>query len=58
MLITPIMRDMAEAYMELLIINEKDNEGWLSSALVGHTIGNKLEQIVRGEGELLKQAGD
>jgi hypothetical protein len=44
--------------MELLIINEKDNEGWLSSALVGHTIGNKLEQIVRGEGELLKQAGD
>jgi hypothetical protein len=56
-LITPIMRDMAEAYMELLIINEKDNEGWLSSALVGHTIGNKLEQIIRGEGEILKQAG-
>jgi hypothetical protein len=56
-LIVPIMRDMAEAYMEMRIINEKDNEGWLSSSLVGHTIGGKLEQIVRGEGEILKQAG-
>jgi hypothetical protein len=55
--ITPIMREMAEAYMEMLTINEKDKEGWLSSALVGHTIGNKLEQILRGEGEILKQAG-
>jgi hypothetical protein len=56
-LITPIMRDMAEAFMDMAIINEKDKEGWLSSAVVGHTIGNKHEQILRGEGELLKQAG-
>jgi hypothetical protein len=50
-------RDDITRFDGMAIINENDKEGWLSSAVVGHTIGNKHEQILRGEGELLKQAG-
>jgi hypothetical protein len=55
--ITPIIIEMAEVYMGMLTINARDNEGWLSSALVGHTTGDKLDPITTGEGEILKQAG-
>jgi hypothetical protein len=55
--ITPILREMACAYHDLRTLNEKDKEGWLSSTLVGHTLGNKLEPIARGEGVVLKHAG-
>jgi hypothetical protein len=40
----------------MCIVNENDKEGWLSSALVRHTLGNKLEPITRGEGLILKHA--
>jgi hypothetical protein len=55
--ITPILKEMASAYHDLCILNEKDKEGWLSSALVGHSLGNKLEPITRGEGVIMKDSG-
>jgi hypothetical protein len=56
-LVTPVLREMAGAYGRLLRLNENDNEGWISAAVVGHSKGDRYGIITKAEGITLEQAG-